>query len=393
MLNSLDQQITAFVGALYDPADIVETRALRDGDDPRRKWHKANNVAAIIANATQLNAAGWNVYLGINPRADFFRSGDKFVPLARSCFVDFDQDHLTATDADGQIAEVLERIRNCWLPEPSIIVHSGHGAHAYWLLETPCTEILRWGRLQVGLTELLNSDAVIINAERIMRLPGLMNHKEPAALATLVKCDPGHRVDIGDLEERAFHDNAAKAVPEVKINRSVTRMAAMRSGDSVIEAWNCAHSIGAMLAELNYTVVGHQFRRPGKEGRGWSGTIRGEYSIHFSTKDPFNENKIDPAEDDYGVCDSFDIFRLHTHAGDFNAAVKDAARILGITAKQKPDFVVLDDIVDSADGDAFVTAFNAFDFGTVRTIAQRHTANPRQIERIVALCKEASASK
>jgi hypothetical protein len=144
-----------------------------------------------------------------------------------------------------------------------------------------------------------------------------------------------------------------------------------------------------VLSHHGYHVVGHQFRRPGKEGRGWSGTIRGGVSIHFSSKDPLflNKPRVKRSNIEYGVCDSFDVYRLMFHGGNVLSAIKAAVDILGVRVKQRPDRIVLSDIYVGTDGVKFIDAFKIGDAKTVKAIAQKHTKNRLQVNRIVTRCQ------
>ncbi len=115
---------------------------------------------------------GLNVHPGINPR---FRQGG----------TDNDVNNFVAVYADIDLVKrqlsrtAIERQLD-WMSEndapPSVLLESGNGLHAYWLLDKPYT---REAVLPVmrALESCLSGDN-IANASRIMRLPGTQNVKD-----------------------------------------------------------------------------------------------------------------------------------------------------------------------------------------------------------------------
>lgn len=78
-------------------------------------------------------------------------------------------------------AEVLRSLRTLSYP-PSLIVHSGNGFHAYWLLgrKYPSTDI---EVVNQGIGKELRAALVTVdsthNADRFLRIPGSQNLKDP----------------------------------------------------------------------------------------------------------------------------------------------------------------------------------------------------------------------
>ncbi|MDZ4689072.1 MAG: phage/plasmid primase, P4 family [Planctomycetaceae bacterium] len=104
------------------------------------------------------------------------------------------------------------------------------------------------------------------------------------------------------------------------------RAAASRNGaGSVIEQFNQAHPIDAILERHCYTRSGDRFIRPG--GKSASVSVKDGRSCHFSSNDPLNDGKV---KSGIGVHDAFDVYVHLEHGGYVKAAVKEAARSLGI---------------------------------------------------------------
>jgi predicted P-loop ATPase len=92
-------------------------------------------------------------------------------------FADFD-----AGAFGGDLNEVRKYVASLTQPEPSFIVCSGGGLHAYWVFEDPWIiaddgERQRASQLQRAWVELVGGDRNAADMARVLRLPGTINHK------------------------------------------------------------------------------------------------------------------------------------------------------------------------------------------------------------------------
>lgn len=181
------EQLQQYVACVYEPEDWVEIRCLRGGD-AKKYWCAAKELPSLADGLGKANGDGWNVYAGPNSRKGKGLSGDANVAAFRTVFVDFD--HIEA-DGCSPTEIALSRIEDAGLPAPTLVVFSGHGVHAYWRLTAPVDEAT-WRNLQERLNKTLGSDTAIKNPERIMRLPGFQNVKDPARPVDcfVVQADP-----------------------------------------------------------------------------------------------------------------------------------------------------------------------------------------------------------
>lgn len=191
-----------FCQIVYLPDDIVEARAIlkRDKDNSHivKKWTAAKNISALLPELGRLNQVGYNIYAGVNARKGFNLSGDDNVIIARTVFVDFD--HIEAADGLSPSGYVLEKIACAGLPDPTIIINSGHGIHAYWKLREPLKDLTVWKDLQARLIDTLGSDPAIKNPERIMRLAGFRNNKPPCADCFIIEANEGRIHELATIE-------------------------------------------------------------------------------------------------------------------------------------------------------------------------------------------------
>jgi len=177
------EQVTNFVRMLAMPTDILELRLIRPAEpisEITKMWCTPMELAGMLPQLQKQNEAGFNIYLGANARRANGLSGDAHVISARTVFCDCDP----ANGFRG-VETFLERIAAWRLPGPSAVVDSGHGCWAFWRLSVPVTDMSQWREMQRGLSVILKTDSTVCNPERIVRLPGFVNHKPPKARAFL----------------------------------------------------------------------------------------------------------------------------------------------------------------------------------------------------------------
>jgi hypothetical protein len=139
------------------------------------------------------------------------------------------------------------------------------------------------------------------------------------------------------LDEAPFTRQELDATRQEKTRRA--------GGQSVIETFNQVHSITALLARYGYLQRGRKWSRPGKDDSlGVNVDEVGNVSFHWSSNDPMH--KTNPTGRPLPV-DPFDIYTHFEHNGDVKAAVKAAARELGLDAAP-----ALEVLQPQTDGDA-----------------------------------------
>jgi KaiC/GvpD/RAD55 family RecA-like ATPase len=183
-MDTLSQCID-FLGAIFEPEDIIEFRPLPP-QNAGRKWAPLAEIPDIVEWLQRHNACEQqrvHAYFGANPRKAKNMSQAEGVALARCLFADFD-DGATVEDA-------LSRIKAAGYPMPTAIVESGGGVHTWWRLEDPVDDAELWHLRMKALSAALGSDQSICDWPRIMRLPGFINWKhEQRPLSRLWDCDP-----------------------------------------------------------------------------------------------------------------------------------------------------------------------------------------------------------
>jgi AAA domain len=114
-------------------------------------------------------------------------------------FTDIDFKHVSITPE-----EILKILNKLQMP-PSIVVHSGHGFHCYWLLneaiEATTESIPPFENILWLLADHLGGDYQCCEASRLMRLPGSHNTKDGEWVEVKVIVDRPLRYELKDLRE------------------------------------------------------------------------------------------------------------------------------------------------------------------------------------------------
>ena len=262
-----DGSTTAFLSAIFAAGDYALFRPIEtwteNGQKKSRVDYKGVVYASVNGDAKTLDYAirhqntraettKANVFYGVCPRFGIAGQYDQAwqIRVIRTLWTDVD--HCT-------VDEARERCTAAQLPEPSIIVGSGNGAHLYWLLSEPYliddvgepqpvfTEFTDQGEgkkkkvrkfltgdgdtkvyidgkdkrnalslspkaqyvqdILAGIAEKIGGDHTT-DLSRLLRVPGTLNRKdqrngrEPVP-CTLVECDPQRRYTIADFAKYA----------------------------------------------------------------------------------------------------------------------------------------------------------------------------------------------
>jgi replicative DNA helicase len=183
-------QCIDFLGAIFEPEDIIEFRPLPPAAG--RRWSPLAEIPDIVEWLERLNSDDHqrvHAYFGANPRKEKGASQAEGVKLARCLFADF--------DGGIVLEDAYARIKAADLPWPTAILESGGGVHAWWRLSQPMTDADQWHERMKALSGALGSDQSVCDWPRIMRLPGFINWKhEQRPFAVLKDCDPTRVYDL-----------------------------------------------------------------------------------------------------------------------------------------------------------------------------------------------------
>lgn len=176
---------------LFRPGDTFEVRVKADGERGAKQiwlpYAKAHDFAHVHIPIHTTH--GRHIWIGVAPRP---KVGDSSPVLHRALWCDFDASIDTLDKASGSIL-------NAGLPQPTMLVWSGHGVHGYWALKQPATpeQVRPYAK---GLHQALPTDATH-DSSRIMRVPGTLNAKDPdhPTSCRIAEHDPERTYELTDF--------------------------------------------------------------------------------------------------------------------------------------------------------------------------------------------------
>lgn len=192
-IESAKGALEQYAALVWQPEDLIELRCFRgkgEFADKWREWIPAGEIGEWAAKLHRMNMDGWDVYAGVNPRSG--RGGkDGDVACARTLFADFDGVSLQFVRGQLQRSEAQP---------PTMLIESGHGVHAYWVLDEAEEDLERWCEFMRGVIASLASDRKVKDPARIMRLPGFFNCKtEPMPVCKIAEVSADEQYSIDDI--------------------------------------------------------------------------------------------------------------------------------------------------------------------------------------------------
>lgn len=237
------------------------------------------------------------------------------------------------TDISGFKALALKHIRALKI-KPSMLIDSGGGYQAYWLLAEPYIidsedkrEFIKW--LQAAWVEYVGGDMGAKDLRRILRVPGLRNIKKAYGpnfpVVSYVAADLDLTYSIADFAALV----PPRPVVEPRQQKTGGAFNAQRNGngyngDSPIDTFNAVYKIADVLQDCGYTWVGDRMAKPGGKNPTVEIYEDDNESFHFGGGDPLHtDHRVKP----------FSAYLYYKHGGNMKEAVKAAARELGMDYK------------------------------------------------------------
>jgi len=179
------------------PWGYGEIRAYSHG--ARSVWAVAGDRASVdeaLQLAGKANAKGRHIAHGVNPRGRMRHpcGREKDVSFATTIVFDF--------DSGDEVDAGLLTLAKLGL-EPSVLIHTGRGMHAYLLLDKP-TRVERVKPVAQALNHAVGGDSVF-DPPRIMRTPGTINWRT-GTKASIIRAHYDRRYKVDDLVNRVAPD-------------------------------------------------------------------------------------------------------------------------------------------------------------------------------------------
>jgi len=141
---------------------------------PIQKFYSSKEeVLNALPELLNMQSQGYGIYVGVCPRKE--QKGTKeAVGRVHVLWADLD-----AKGFGDDKQKAFEAIHQ-FMRKPTMIVDSGHGYHAYWLLKEALTEMWLVEGCLKGIANAVNADSAVCEVSRVMRLPGSVNNKDEA---------------------------------------------------------------------------------------------------------------------------------------------------------------------------------------------------------------------
>lgn len=162
-----------FSGFYRGHAGYIELRAWPSSGEkiPYRRFYPNIRSASQAVEALRASPEKLNIFFGVAPRSE--RGGTKeSIHFVTCLWADLDGKRFASK------ADALRSLEGFSL-SPSMVIDSGNGYHAYWLLTEPTSELAKVEAINAGIAQVLGGDKTH-DVSRILRVPGTCNWKDPA---------------------------------------------------------------------------------------------------------------------------------------------------------------------------------------------------------------------
>lgn len=189
-----------------------------------------------------------NVYIGIFERGTKRNGKIENCTRTNAIWLDFD---------NMELEEIKFRIDMAGIPQPSMIISSGHGYHVYWLLDKPRGHEVK--PILDKLASTIHADTASTDIARVLRVPDTMNVKGHPVPCEMIE----YNKNITSLErfEKCLGIKASKPIETRHTSGIIAELASikfnglnnMASGVGKGERNFCTGRIVQTLRRLNYT--------------------------------------------------------------------------------------------------------------------------------------------
>jgi putative DNA primase/helicase len=180
--------IPEFLGAIWGREPLGrfgEIRTIKEGVGVHQTFLPLDGDGANLAADVALGQLESDVYFGVLPRDYASGRNEDVRDLVHVLWADVDAKKVSDVLYIGKSLALFAI--NAFPIPPQILVDSGGGWHAYWILREPAPyavaqPVMRW------IAKALNGDAVHDKA-RVLRVPGTINWKREPTPARLIRFD------------------------------------------------------------------------------------------------------------------------------------------------------------------------------------------------------------
>lgn len=198
-----------FLKLLFSDGECIDVRLICDDEESERRRHPVNSLDEALKLIAKWDGER-NVFVGVAARRSGVRAegagGLKNLEHVRVLWADLD------CKVDGEREVFLDAINEFPHP-PSLLVDSGGGFHAYWLLEESYALKEKDARDELqntlkGIADVLGGDRAVTNPSHPMRVPGTMNILDAKKIAAGRKPAPCTIIEAHENRVYPFDDFA-----------------------------------------------------------------------------------------------------------------------------------------------------------------------------------------
>lgn len=220
----MNSETKTFFGELFGAKDENDWALIwsKQGEQPKSpnasRWAKTVDEMCAAVHAAESACEGWHIYAGVLPRAKTHgrtkRGGVADTSALLALWVDIDiagPGHKTTGKLPRDTAEALRLVEKIGVPA-SMLVHSGGGIHAYWILkeawqfDTPAARdeaaTLERAWLRTFQIHAATMGLVVdptFDLARVLRVPGTTNWKGETPTECRLLHNNGNRYDPDEL--------------------------------------------------------------------------------------------------------------------------------------------------------------------------------------------------
>lgn len=187
--NKIIDEKELFLNTLYGDLfesykGFIETRDfIPEKDKPKCTFH--SSIKSVLDYKEQ-----GQCYFGVNPRNTNRKGNEANIKFIVALYADLDGD------------EVQQLKKLAAIPySPTIVIGSGHGIHAYWILKEPAEVNKSTKAINKGITNRLEADHCF-DLCRILRLPGTINSKvaDKPTKVRILQFNPDNKYNLDTFE-------------------------------------------------------------------------------------------------------------------------------------------------------------------------------------------------
>lgn len=171
--TDLIQKDLAFMTRRWSELDqpvVLELRAFKEGSQTHTGKFNPDDLDEAVEWAENMNGMGYSLYAVRNPIRYDVHGSAKDTDIVAAFYLWAD------CDDNASAGNVLRFDGPKWTASVTTGTIPDTRAHTYWELDTPCTDLAEWRKMQETIAAHFGSDSTVVNPSRIMRIGGTVTY-------------------------------------------------------------------------------------------------------------------------------------------------------------------------------------------------------------------------